>query len=94
MPVHIQTPWTALKPPSEPLTDQERHDLFVRHVREVADHKTPYLFPLLEACYALVYVQQGQFMFGIGNPQRWYEVPELSQSITVLPWAEEATRQQ
>lgn len=94
MTASVFTPWASQKPPCEPLSDEERHALFAKHVREVADHKLPYLFPLLDVCHASIYTQPGTFMFSIGYPARWYEVPELAHVIAAVPWTEQDIKPQ
>lgn len=91
MSVRIGTPWhSELLMMNRPLTDGEKHDLFSMHVNQVISHKMPWLLVLLEAAEAAVLASPGRFQFALlSNRNAWYEVPEIANLITTVPWVEE-----
>lgn len=91
MSVRIGTPWQSeLLMTTRPLTDGEKHDLFAMHVQQVINHKMPWLLVLLEASGAAILASPGRFQFGLHSaPNAWYEIPEIANLITTVPWVEE-----
>jgi hypothetical protein len=87
MGAQIETPWTE----SEESPLGLRDSLFASHVREIADLKLPWLFPLLIHCSAQIYVEKGLFLFAIPNsPSLWYSIPEIGNLVTTVPWVDQS----
>ena len=88
MPAQVYTKWSTTIPPRKPANDIERHELFTKYAREVADQQMPWLFPLLDACNALVIASPGTFCFNTHTtPGVWLDVPEMIQRLRMVPWA-------
>ena len=88
MPAQLHTEWLANTPLGRPANDLERHELFAKYARQVADQHMPWLFPLLDACNAKVIASPGTFCFTThATPGIWLDVPEMIQRLLMVPWA-------
>lgn len=91
MPAQVHTEWSTKTPPGQPANDMERHELFSKYARQVADEQMPWLFPLLDACNARVLAAPGIFCFTThAHPGIWLEVPEMIQHLQMVPWVTDA----
>lgn len=90
MTAHIRTFWSCINKLSAPMTDKERNEVFAKYVRQIADSKMPWLFPLLDACDAQIYTSPGVFCFLLESDLGiWHDVPEMMSLIPMVPWVEE-----
>jgi len=81
--------WQQQQPRPAPKTDAERHEAFVNYALTAVQTHMPWLVPLLDESSATVYVGPSIFAFQVRSKgAQWYEVPELSKYISMLPWAE------
>lgn len=87
MPAQLHTQWSASTPPGKPANDIERHELFAKYARGVADQHMPWLFYLLDSCNASVLASPGTFCFSTyNNPTVWLDVPEMIERLRLVPW--------
>lgn len=94
MGLHVSTQW-LVHPTVRPLTSEECHAMFAQYVRDIADLKMPWLYPLLEAANAEIYTQPGIFFVAVPtSPGDWHSVPELGNLITHVPWVTEDSKPQ
>lgn len=88
MTAQFHTEWSGPIKLAKPSTDRERHELFSRHVRAVADEAMPWLFPLLDATNAKILAAPGLFCYSIDPEQKvWLDAPEMIQRLHMVPWA-------
>lgn len=91
MTAKILTQWNVKEFVNPPMTDEQKHSAFDQYVRVIANSRFPWLMPLLEAADALILAQPGSFVFVLpGSQDTWHEIPEMSASITMVPWPEDS----
>lgn len=88
MTVRFISPWGYVKPGQEPAEQDAKHTQFIDHARGVMDALAPWFFPLLDAADAVAHVSPSLFKFSVDDLHTWHEVPDLSQALALVPWAE------
>lgn len=90
MTIRVLSKWLSQQPPAAPKTDAERHEAFAAYACNVASDNLPWLMPLLGEASATLYVGPSLFAFQLPSKGgHWYEVPELSRLIPMVPWVEQ-----
>ncbi len=89
MSIRIYTPWSNKPRMAIPSTDEERHTAFTDFATRQVQTAMPWLLPLLDEANATLWMAPRFFSFSLpSNPDRWFEVPQVEQYISMVPWAE------
>lgn len=95
MSLHIMSQWQQKPVPAQPVTDEERHQVFSTFAVKQAQAEMPWLLPMLDELNATIYVSPRLFLFATpSNPGQWTEITQLSERIAMVPWAEAHETQQ
>jgi hypothetical protein len=88
MSIQVLTFWRNKPPVTTPTTDEERHVAFTEFAVNQVKASMPWLLPLLDEANATIYAGPRLFLFRTPNHPEWVEVPQISECIAMVPWAE------
>ncbi len=88
---NLVTPWLSgsEEDEAEAAARAQRHALFGRLALEVLYSRMPWLAQLLDRVNGQVLAAPGRFFIAApAGSENWIEIPELSERICLVPWAE------